>query len=302
MLEIKKLLERENIAYKDKNLKWGAKLSDYQNELSFSGTIYGIELEADIELPKNCIYIEIDHHGKNDHEKSSLEQVAKILGIELTREQKLIAANDSRYISGMKAFCLCATKEEIDEIRAKDRKAQGVTQEDEELALQSINEATSNLIYSKTSHFSAVSDLAYYKYDNYIIYNDSKIVFYGYRKSNILDFLGTQNVIESNYYYGGGDFGFVGVKENDLAKDKIKILIDEFAKMKKDELYSYHTFMLPFVFKGEFEEKENWVYEPFEIKNQRDYNEYIYFYKHVQDAIFDTQDKKNGISKYYAYK
>ena len=233
--------------------------------------------------------------------------MAKILGIELTREQKLIAANDSRYISGMKAFCLCATKEEIDEIRAKDRKAQGVTQEDEELALQSINEATSNLIYSKTSHFSAVSDLAYYKYDNYIIYNDSKIVFYGYRKSNILDFLGTQNVIESNYYYGGGDFGFVGVKENALAKDKIKILIDEFAKMKKDELYSYHTFMLPFVFKGEFEEKENWVYEPFEIKNQRDYNEYIYFYKHVQDAIYNKENKnkedaQQWISKYYEYK
>src|SRR3989339_778061 len=121
MLEIKKLLERENIAYKDKNLKWGAKLSDYQNELSFSGTIYGIELEADIELPKNCIYIEIDHHGKNDHEKSSLEQVAKILGIELTREQKLIAANDSRYISGMKAFCLCATKEEIGRASCRER-------------------------------------------------------------------------------------------------------------------------------------------------------------------------------------
>ena len=39
MLEIKKLLERENIAYKDKNLKWGAKLSDYQNELSFNGAL-----------------------------------------------------------------------------------------------------------------------------------------------------------------------------------------------------------------------------------------------------------------------
>jgi len=306
MLEIKELLKSKNIAFKDKELKWGAKLSDYKEFLNFDGTLYGIELEQDIEPPKN--YIEIDHHGKNDHKKSSLEQVAEILGVGLDDDQMLIAANDTRYISGMKA--LCATKEEIDEIRARDRASQGVTKEDEELALQSFNIALSdksNVIYSKTSHFSAVSDLAFYKYDNYIIYNDSKIVFYGYKKSNILDFLSAQNVIESSYYYGGGDFGFVGIKEDILTKGEIKKLIDEFAKMKKDELYSYHTFMLPFVFKGEFKEKENWVYEPFGIKNQRDYNEYIYFYKHVQDAIYNKENKnkedaQQWISKYYEYK
>ena len=298
IVEIKKLLESKNIAYKDKNLNWGAKLSDYQDELAFERTLYGIELEADITPPAN--YIEIDHHGKNDHKKSSLEQVAEILGVKLDDDQMLIALNDSRYISGMKS--LCAKQEKIDEIRAKDRASQGVTKEDEELALQSINETASNLIYSKTSHFSAVSDLSYYKYDNYIIYNEKKLVFYGYKKSDILDFLTAQNVMDSSYYYGGGDFGFVGIKESFLAKDEIKKLIDEFTEMKNDELYSYHTFMLPFVFKGKFKERENWEYKPFEIENQRDYNEYIYFYKHVQDAIFDTQDKKNGISKYYAYK
>ena len=326
MLEIKELLKSKNIAFKDKELKWGAKLSDYQNELNFSGTLYGIELEQDIEPPKN--YIEIDHHGKNDHKKSSLEQVAEILGVGLDDDQMLIAANDTRYISGMKA--LCATKEEIDEIRARDRAFQGVTKEDEELALQSFNIALSdksNVIYSKTSHFSAVSDLAFYKYDNYIIYNDSKIVFYRYKKSNILDFLSTQNVIESSYYYGGGDFGFVGIKEDILTKGEIKKLIDEFAKMKKDELYSYHTFMLPFRFdlsKQKIEsknklyaeisledrikisektkaslEKDGWCHKSFEINSNYDYNEYSYFYDFIRDSLYNQNSFQEEETSYY---
>ena len=33
MLEIKKILDSKNVEYKDKNLSWGAKLSDYQDIL-----------------------------------------------------------------------------------------------------------------------------------------------------------------------------------------------------------------------------------------------------------------------------
>jgi len=294
IVEIKKLLESKNIAYKDKNLNWGAKLSDYQDELAFEGTLYGIELEADITPPAN--YIEIDHHGKNDHKKSSLEQVAEILGVKLDDDQMLIALNDSRYISGMKL--LCAKQEKIDEIRAKDRASQGVTKEDEELALQSINETASNLIYSKTSHFSAVSDLSYYKYDNYIIYNEKKLVFYGYKKSDILDFLTAQNVMDSSYYYGGGDFGFVGIKESFLAKDEIKKLIDEFTEMKNDELYSYHTFMLPFKFEKKDKEAilKSWTFEPYKER----YNEIAYFHSFFQESMFT--DVKNKTSGFYTKK
>lgn len=290
MFEINKLLEKEkqlgskNIEYKDKNLKWGAKLSDYEEFLNFEGTIYGIELEEDITPPSN--YVEIDHHGKNDHKKSSLEQVAEILGVKLDDDQKLIAANDARYISGMKS--LCAKQEKIDEIRKKDRESQGVTKEDEELALQSLNIALSdktNVIYSKTSHFSAVSDLAFYKYDNYIIYNDSKIVFYGYKRENIVEFFKEQNIQNGCYYYGGGEFGFVGIKDNVLTKDGIKKLIDEFAKMKNNELYSYHTFMLPFKYKGKESVIENWC----KLDDAKvDYNQQAYFHKFFIKSMFDN--------------
>lgn len=309
MMEIKNLLSSKNQIFEEKDLSWeNAKLSAYQEELkkyeNDNVTIYGIELEADIKLSKN--YEEIDHHGKNDDKPSSLEQVAKILNIELSREQKLIAANDSRYISGMKS--LCATKKEIDDIRKKDREAQGITEEDELLAKESFETScnnNSNLIYSKTSKFSALSDFAYEKFDNYVIYNDSKVVFYGYKKDNILEFLKSQNIDEKNYYYGGGEFGFVGIKENVLDKEKIKSLIEEFEKLNlKENLYSYHTFMFPFTFCEKFDKKTNWEYKHFEINAQASFNEYVYFYKHIQDAIYnkDEQANEKWISKYYEYK
>jgi len=76
---------------------------------------------------------------------------------------------------------------------------------------------------------------------------------------------------------------------------------EEFRKMEnKKELYSYHTFMLPFTFKKEFYPNENWQLKDFEIKNPKDYNEFVYFYKHVQDALFNQKNGAN-ISRYYVY-
>lgn len=308
MNEIEKILSSKNEKFENKNLSWGAKLSFYKEELEKykndeSIAIYGIELEKDIEISND--YIEIDHHGKNDDKPSSLEQIAEILNIDLTKEQKLIAANDSRYICGMKN--LCAIQDKIENIRKLDRKIQGVTQEDEELAKESINSSQDRYIYSKTSYFSAISDEVYFKFPNYVIYNDDKILFYGYKKQNILDFLKEQkNISEKDFYYGGGEFGFVGIKEKVLSKQEIETLIEEFKKFEnKEDIYSYHTFMLPFIFEGDFENKEdNWEYKAFKIEEQKNYNEFVYFYKHVQDAIYNKEENENktSISNYYEYK
>jgi len=85
MITIKDILELNNLKYIDKNLSWGTKLSNYKDELEKyqDYTIYGVELEQDITPPKN--YIQIDHHNQNFNKPSSIEQVAKILGIELNR-------------------------------------------------------------------------------------------------------------------------------------------------------------------------------------------------------------------------
>lgn len=74
-------------------------------------------------------------------------------------------------------------------------------------------------------------------------------------------------------------------------------------KDSEEKVYSYHTFMLPFVFSGDFSTKKNWRYEAFNINEQRDYNEFVYFYKHVQDALYNKSkvENKNCISNYYEY-
>ena len=227
MLEIINILNKSGIKYIDKNLSWGAKLSDYSDELSFTGVIYGVELEMDIAPPKN--YIEIDHHNENSDKKSSLEQVSELLDIKLSREQELIAANDRGYIGGMKS--VCATQDEIDFIRSLDRKAQGITEQDENLARKSVqNSKQSNIIFAFTPKFSSISDLVYKNFQNYIIYNNSIVLFYAYKVSDVIKFLKDKNINQSDCYYGGGEFGFVGIKENTLSKNEIRTLIKEFKR------------------------------------------------------------------------
>jgi len=289
MVEIKKLLVSKNIKFIDKKLSWGAKLSDYKDELNKyqNYTIYGIELEQDITQPKN--YIDIDHHGKNSHMPSSIQQVADILNTQLSREQKLISANDSGYIDGMKK--LCASDDEIREIRKRDREAQGITQEDEILAIKSVYASSSNLIFAKTPKFSAISDRIYSQYSQYIVYNNSSLSFYGYNIEMLKKFLSSQNIDEKDYYYGGGNFGFLGLKNGIINFKKIKSLIKEFKKMqKKDEIHSYHIFMLPFIFDKQEDIVKGWSFKPYEDN----YNEIAYFHDFFRDSMFAKKEDKNS--------
>lgn len=225
MHTIKELLELKNIAYIDKQLSWGAKLSAYAEELhNDKDVFYGIELEEDIPPPKN--YHHIDHHNKNMHKLSSLEQVAKIIDVKLTRHQMLVAKNDSRYIRGMQS--IGATSKEIADIRALDRELQGVTKEDETLAQDAIKQSNhSNILFSKTNKFSAISDRIYDKFDQYILYNEVTVSFYGYKLSKVIEVLRQQKIKEVDYYYGGGDEGFVGLKDNKVTKEGIQKLIQK---------------------------------------------------------------------------
>lgn len=107
-------------------------------------TVYGVELQGT--APAGCV--NIDHHCyENDdrsNEKSSLEQVAEILGHKLSVREQFIAANDKGYIPAMKAlaetFSLSeeGAEEIISEVRLADRNAQGITPEQEVLAEEAI--------------------------------------------------------------------------------------------------------------------------------------------------------------------
>jgi hypothetical protein len=121
----------------DKGLRWGAKLSVYRDEITQAIgnglTPVAIELEDDLQLCSSRI-VTIDHHGKSAGglADTALHQVFALLGLpssRWTRWYELVAANDRGYIPAMRA--MGASMEEIARIRAADRKAQGVTAEDE---------------------------------------------------------------------------------------------------------------------------------------------------------------------------
>jgi len=174
MIEIKSLLD--GYIVKDKELSWStAKLTAYAEELEDNPnkTFYAIELNIDEEdktdkefLKKYDINI-IDHHGeKHNNKEASLLQILKILNQKPTRDQELVAANDARYINGMK--CICATDDEIADIRKRDRKMQGVTESDMLIAKNDVKSRKVkngiSLVYASTDRFSAVTDSLYFEY------------------------------------------------------------------------------------------------------------------------------------------
>jgi len=130
------------LAYADYHLSWNeAKWKAYDELIRLAikngFNITGIELfeTDDYKKPQDAELI--DHHNEYSHFLCSIEQVAKKLNVQLSRWQRLVAENDKGYIPAMQKAG--ASQQEIEEIRKADRKAQGVTDEDERLAEKSIN-------------------------------------------------------------------------------------------------------------------------------------------------------------------
>lgn len=224
MVAIRDILQRGEVRYCDKRLSWGAKVSDYEEEIkTVSNDIIPvfIELPPDIPIPENSVIL--DHHNENSGKKkaTSIEQIAKLLGIQLNRRQKLISANDRAFIPGM--LELSASEDEIHEIRQFDRKCQGVTEDDEYKAELSINKHLTVLndgtayIESLTEKTSPICDRLYNLYKKVLIITPSgELNFFG--PGDIVDNLRTnyeklkKEDSSINFWYGGNlpEFGFFG--------------------------------------------------------------------------------------------
>ena len=215
MLEIRNILERKNLKnevdFYDRNLTRGAKLSSYKDCFDDDKTFVGIELIIDIDHPKK--YIEIDHHNENSNNDSSIEQLASLLKIKLSKRQMLIAANDKGYIPAMQK--LGAGKVEIERIRKADRKAQGAKPLDEKLAEKSIRENMQvengiTVVRSLTSFFSTITDRLF-PFQKLLIYNETNYCYYGEGTDKFaLHF--HELVTAKNAWYGGGEDGFFGIR------------------------------------------------------------------------------------------
>lgn len=234
MHTIKEILDQHNCNYIDLGLKWDeAKLSKYEDYIkSFlndfhDGIIYGIELEKDINISEH-LYFSIDHHNELSNRPSALEQIISLLNIETTRWFELVAANDKYYIPGMKR--INASEEEINSIRRADRRAQGITDEDEYLAEKSISENIERInnliiIHSYTSAFSSICDRLY-PYDSLLIYTPHEFIYYGKEALKVRQIL-AEECAKGKIFYGGGDNGYIGSKRNKYSEKEIYQLINK---------------------------------------------------------------------------
>ena len=217
MRTIQKLLTKRGETYFDKRLSWGAKLSAYKEELEKDYHFYSVELIQNYQTNQELTLI--DHHNEFQDKKSSLEQICELLNIKMSRKLQLIAINDTQHIKGMVAFG--ATDAEIEAIRQRDRKMQGVTPEDEALAMKSIENQTIQgdiiIIYAKTDKFSAIADRVYDK--NCLIYNEKKLNYYG-RDIKLLVKKYALEIGNKSAYYGG-NFGFFGLSEKSFTPQEI---------------------------------------------------------------------------------
>jgi hypothetical protein len=314
MVEIKQLLINLGIRFHDKRLHWNnAKLSAYKRNLNNEEHFVGIELQSDIELPAN--YTLIDHHNERSDSPSSIEQVATMLNLQLIRDQQLVAANDKGYIPAMEQ--MHATKEEIADIRKRDREAQGITEQDEKLAIKSINhhkqqEGGTIIIKSLTSKFAAITDFLYPNYKSLLIHTDTELTYYGLNALN-LERLIDKTKFTGSVYSGGGENGYWGISKSKITKK----IVNQILNIINMEPFSKHIFLFPFKLKFEEKDKKGddfieylknlypgdpkktnpWKEKSSDNDSDILYNEKKFFHDFVNPAIFDDTETHKKIGK-----
>lgn len=232
MQTIEEVLRDNGVCFENRHLRWdNAFLSGYKDVVNeYAGnpevTLYGVELMEDIETSAN--YVRIDHHNDFAGRPSSLEQVMTVLGLPMNWRERLIAANDARYIPGMES--IGATSTEIAKIRLADRRAQGVTDEDEraaELAVRQVSGDASTLYVVQTGihRFSPICDRLY-PYRRLLIYNATEFMFYGEGIPKLRALL-AREISQKTVFFGGGDHGYIGCTAGKYTPSEIGVYIDK---------------------------------------------------------------------------
>lgn len=234
MQTIRAMLERSGELLFDHSLSWSnADIEQYTKELQTHANcvIYGVELRNAGHLPLPPKYQLIDHHNEFSGYPPALEQIAIILGVEMSHYEQLVATNDSGYIGAM--INLGATQEEIETIRAADRKAQGVTPEDEAKAVHAIANARRfpGLIVVQTNgtKFSPITDRLY-PYDRLLIYSTRELMFYGNETRELARKFASL-VATGAAFHGGGDCGFFGIACDVMSVDELENTVREIIDM-----------------------------------------------------------------------
>lgn len=156
--------------------------------------IYGVELQG---KALNVLCKNLDHHFYADDDrsnsKSSLEQVSEVINYQMNNFDKMISANDTGYIPAMKSIDIDITNAErealIIKVRALDRSCQGIIEEQEKQAIESIEnnlEKIDGTIIIKSPHSKCAcyTDRLFGKYKRLLIISeDGESNFYGDKKT-----------------------------------------------------------------------------------------------------------------------
>lgn len=224
-IEIRNLLQDNNETVIISTQPWGASWTRLEAKVieqvekllaeNPNTQVYGVEFSGKARWNA----INIDHHQyPNDdrrNPKSSLEQVAEILGVELTRHQKLISENDKGYIPAMEQFG--ASKDEILLVRAQDRLAQGVTPDHERQAVIDLQNAEwcgrKVIVRCPNGATSAITDRIYGQYDEAITIDgvNGKWIYFGNRHHQF--FTLTEGSVNGARWVGGpNESGYSGAE------------------------------------------------------------------------------------------
>lgn len=184
------MLQREGEDFLVTGQTWGASWDKLEQEIKETiekskeegKQVYGVELQGDSNGAIN-----VDHHiyGEDDRSnpKSSIEQVAEILGVELTLDEQFVSANDKGAIQAMLKLGeeLEVSEKDLAEIvaniRMRDRQMQGITIEQEAQAQEAIDklgeitEKQALIVIMDLPHskMATITDKLYGKYDNLLI-------------------------------------------------------------------------------------------------------------------------------------
>lgn len=235
-VEIRKILQHAQVDHVVTRQGWGATWDNLESKVvkeiegfltaNPSAVIYGIELGG----PSRWGAINIDHHLYKDddrtNEKSSIEQVAVLLKVKLTRHQKIVSANDKGYIPAMLA--MGASQNEIKIVRAQDRLAQGITPDQEAQAVFDIKAAKIKgdkwLIVCPKGSSSAITDRIFGQYSELLTIDEvnGKWIYFGPR--HLQFYALTEKGTKLARWAGGNPKnGFSGVeKPSKTTQEKIK--------------------------------------------------------------------------------
>ena len=254
-----KMLERQGEDVLVTAQGWGASWANLEQDIKnaiqsasiSSRMIYGIELQGNVKGAIN-----IDHHKYENEDrsnsKSSIEQVAEILGIDLNSPEYIdecfIAANDKGWIPAMEKLGSeleineDELKEIITNIRRRERMIKGTTLEQEAQAQKAVEEL-GNLSQKRYyislelphSNTGIVTDMLYGKYDNLLITSDDgETNFYG--EAEIVNMLierfsegKDENGVSHRWASGDHDnlgYGFWG-GNYDLDQETVKVAVQQ---------------------------------------------------------------------------